>query len=64
VKGIDEGLLDYFIYQNKSAISKSLKKKFKAMKLIINKNKNKKYLYYLFLEFSKNIFKSILLGHK
>ena len=62
VKGIDEGLLDYFIYQNKSAISKSLKKKFKAMKLIINKNK--KYLYYLFLEFSKNIFKSILLGHK
>jgi glycosyltransferase involved in cell wall biosynthesis len=63
VAGIDEGLVDYFIYQKKNAVSKSLKKNIQAIKQILQKNKSKKYLALLLLEFTKITLKKILRGH-
>lgn len=64
VIGLDDGLVNYFIYANKSAVSKSLKKKLNAMKAILEKNRDKKYSYYLYGEFTRSILKNLLLGHR
>jgi len=63
VGGIDEGLVDYFIYKETNAISKSLDKSFIASKKIVSKNFNQKYRYILIVSLLKIIFKKILKGH-
>lgn len=63
VIGIDEGLVDYFIYKKNGAVSKSLKKKMSAISQIMKKNYEKKYSFLLLLSLMKNLFKSLLVGH-
>ena len=63
VKGIDEGLVDYFIYQKQSAVSKSLRKNIEATKKIIDRNKYNKYLSLLLLSLIKITIKKILKGY-
>ena len=58
--GIDEPLVDYYIYQKKSAISKSSTKYFNAYKLILKKNRTQGYFYLLRIRFIKSILKRLL----
>lgn len=49
IEGIDQPLVNYFVYERKSAVSKSLNKHFIAIKTILTKyRKNKYYLLLLF----------------
>lgn len=64
VIGIDDGLVDYYIYQKKSAISKTLKKRFDAAKQMIKKNRSKEYIILLYALPLKIIVKYILFGHR
>lgn len=64
VVGIDEGLVDYFIYKKKNAISKSMEKKLYAVFNIIKKNIKNNYLEHLILSLLSSIIKTILVGHR
>ncbi len=59
VKGINEGLVDYFIYKKQKAVSKNPKKKLKAIYKLTSKNKNRKYFFYFFYFIVKYIVKTI-----
>jgi len=60
IKGINKPLVNYYIYQNENAISKSSKKNLDAKKQILIKHRNKKYLYYLSLMYPKGMVINIL----
>ncbi len=64
VGGIDEAMVNYFIYPTNANISKSIKKKLIASKIMVCKNYSKGYILLLVLNLAKNIFKSIILGHR
>lgn len=63
VTGIDEGLVDYFIYKKNDAVSKSLKKKMNAISQIMKNNYEKKYSLFLLFSLLRSLFKSLLVGH-
>ena len=64
VLGIDESLVNYFIYKKNTTISKSMKKKLIAIKIILYENYDKVYIPLLVFSLIKNILKSILFGHR
>ena len=60
VQGIDEALLDYFIFVEEKAVSKSLKKNLKATQLILKKYYKDDFFISLFISLSKITIKKIL----
>ena len=60
VAGINEPLINYYIYNKESAVSKSLRKNLDAIKIMIEKNRKKNYFYLLLIRNIKIILKIIV----
>lgn len=62
VKGIDEPLVNYYVYSSRNAVSKSLRKNINATRHMLAKHKRKSYFPFLVLNLFKITLKKILRG--
>ncbi|MGY5652786.1 glycosyltransferase family 2 protein [Vibrio cincinnatiensis] len=62
VKGIDEPLVNYYVYSGRNAVSKSLRKNINATRHILAKHKRKSYYYFLVFNLFKITLKKIIRG--
>lgn len=61
VEGVNESLVDYFIYKKKKSISKNIRKRRMALYKLISKNSKREFFIYSFYFIFRYIFKTISL---